>query len=594
MARKTKQTRKSKAAKAAKDREALGLTLIALALLILALLLPQFPTGQLLSGASAAVLGWVGILAYAVPPPMIVLGALFLVRREPPGWPRVLLGYTLLVAGTWTLLASVAPQFTGSIGQAFNSILGGAAGVLGGAAAVLVISFGIELILAWPLTTIVRVGTTRLIEFTRTTFAAALAARRRARDRAGFQADVVQERLKLRNLDRDLEVLQKLYPGSSEVSKWRSEIAASREKLNRNPGVADLEDARLDVSAWQTAVSNFTRERASELGAALASEGLPGFDDWVREAKAELDETFTEPVPPARALDDLRQALTLDLTALHERYRRLLRERDLAEPGLRDIKPRDLPKFQAAHEARLEQLGVVREDARQLDESVKQLELWRELAADVFRSMSEYGSFAEMQEYSSTLSQELRDKGAEALDQLDGWFSALSAVRSRAYDDERRQQEERRQAEERAISERLRGLSSGQAPSAAASKPDVVRYPRELSGAVNFDTTHVVPAERLPAPGERTAAVKPKPEPQAIYGPQLPLDPPAADPVPEDPLPTVAEPDQPGYGRLPPRPRASTVMEAAAPCWRRELRVGVSRRVDSASNPALLCIGRLR
>src|SRR5690606_5349782 len=205
------------------------------------------------------------------------------------------------------------------------------------------------------------------------------------------------ERIKLRDLDRDLEVLQKLYPGSSEVSKWRSAVNDSREALQRNPGATELADAQLDVNAWQTAVAAFTRERASELGAALANEGLPGFDDWVREAKAELDETFTEPVPPARALDDLRQALTLDLTALHERYRRLLRERDLAEPGLRDIKPRDLPKFQAAHEARLEQLGVVREDARQLDESVKQLELWRELAADVFRSMSEYAAFPEMQ-----------------------------------------------------------------------------------------------------------------------------------------------------------------------------------------------------
>src|SRR5690554_2672523 len=418
---------------------------------------------------------------HAIAPPMLVLGALFLVRREPPGWPRVLLGYCLVVAGGWALLALMAPQYTGSFGQTVNSFLGGAAGVLGGAAAVLVITFGVELVLAWPLTTIVRVGTTRLIEFLRSSFRAGVAARNRARRKANFQADVVQERIKLRDLDRDVEVLQKLYPSSGEVSKWRSSVTANRDQLQRNPGESELADARLDVTAWQSAVAGFTRERASELGAALANEGLPGFDDWLLEVKAELDETFSEPVPPARALDDLRQAMTLDLTAMQERYRRVMRERDLAEPALRDVKPRDLPKVQAAHESRLEQLAQVREDARELDSSVKSLELWRELTADIFRSMSEFGSFQELHEYSSTLTTELRGKGADALPQLDGWFSALSAVRSRAAEEERRQQEERRQAEERAVGERLRTLGSSQAPASGSGDRPVVRYPRDLS-----------------------------------------------------------------------------------------------------------------
>ena len=542
MARKAAKNRKRKTGKAAKDREALGLTLIALALLILGILLPQIPTGELLGGTRETVLGVVGVLIYAVPPPLLVLGSLFLVRREPPGWPRVLGGYTLLVLGSWTLLALLAPEHTGSLGASLNAILGGAAGVLGGAASVLVISFGIELILAWPLTTIVRVGTTRLIEFLRLSFRAALAARNRARARANFQADVVQERLKLRELDRDLEVLQKQYPGSSEVSKWRSAVNASREQLHRNPNDSDLEDARLDVAAWQNAVHSFTQERSAELGAALANEGLPGFNDWVQEVKAELEETFVEPVPPARALDDLRQALMLDLTALHERYRRLQRERDLAEPGLRDIRPRELPRAVAAHEKRLEELSQVREDARELDVAVKALEQWRELAADIFRSMSEYGSFSELHDYSTTLTQELREKGAEALGQLDGWFSALAAVRKRAWEEERRAQEERREAEERAVGERLRTLGAGPAP-APELEPTVVRYPRDLDGPVSYDAAAVLPRSSVKRP--ETTAVFGASEPQSDQEPfgQLPLDPlpPASEDDHGDPLPPAAD-----------------------------------------------------
>ena len=490
----------------------MGLTLLALGLLILGVLLPQLPTGDLLGGVGAAITGSVGWLAYAAVPPMLVLGALFLIRREPPGWPRVLLGYVLLIAGGWAFTAVIAPGGSGTVGRSFNTFMGGAAGVLGGAAALLVITFGVELILNWPLTTIVRVGSTRLIEFLRTSFQAGLAARNRAKTRANFQADVVQERIKLRDLDRDLELLQKLYPGSSEVSKWRSAVNTTRDALQKSPAAQTLSDAQLDVSAWQTAVAGFTRERAAELGAALANEGLPGFDDWLLGVKAELDETFSEPVPPAKALDDLRGALSLDLTAMHERYRRVLRERDLAEPALRDIRPRDLPRFQAAHEARLKQLDQVREDARELDVSVKALEQWRELAADIFRSMAEYGSFQEMHEYSSTLTRELQEKGAAALSQLDGWFSALSAVRSRAIDEERRLQEERRQQEQRAVGERLRTLSGPAGPGAtAASDKPVVRYPRDLSGPVSYDAGSV-PAERAAAPA-RPEVVHPRPLP---------------------------------------------------------------------------------
>ena len=151
------------------------------------------------------------------------------------------------------------------------------------------------------------------------------------------------------------------------------------------------------------------------------------------------------------------------------------------------------------------------------------LEQWRELATDIFRSMAEYGSFEELHDYSSTLTQELRDNGAEALSQLDGWFSALGAVRKRAWEGEKREQEERLEAEQRAVGERLRTLGSGPRP-APEQQPTVVRYPRDLDGPVSYDAAAVLPRPHT-APAEADPDPLPPAETQPDPHAQLPLDP---------------------------------------------------------------------
>ncbi len=554
------------------DREALGLTLLAVGILVLGILLPVIPTGELLAPQRDAAMGAVGFLPHVLPWPMLVLGALFLVRRQPPGWLRVLLGFSLTVVGAWILAALVAPTATGSWGIALNTYLSGAAGVLGGAAAAVLISFGVELMANWPLTTITRVGGRHLIEFLRRTFKAAVAARRSARNRAGFHADVVQERLKLRELDRELATLAGMYPNSGEVSRWRTDVQASRESLNRSPDQPRLEDARMDVAAWQAAVSKFIRDRAAELAAVLAAEGLPGFEDWTREMRAELDESFIEPITPARALDDLRNALGLDLTALHERHRRLLRERDLAEPTLKQVRARDLVRINEQHEAREVEFGKVRDDAAELDTMVRALETWRPLAADLFRATNDHGSFPEMKDLSATLTAELREKGREVLGQLEGWSAALDAVVERATQDAELQSLERRLAEERAVEERVRALAAAERAEGAtvSTLPEVVRWPRELEDERKLDPSS--PSRRL---AEERARREGRPESlvrgdahemlqepparppvrdteperqQASPGIQLPLDPEPAD----KPAPGQVEPAKPQPDSYPP------------------------------------------
>ncbi len=571
MAARTRKKGSRRAGSKPPDREALGLTLLAVGILVLGILLPVIPTGDLLAPQRDAALGAVGFVLHVLPWPMLVLGALFLVRRQPPGWLRVLLGFSLAVVGAWVLTALVAPAATGSWGTVLNTYLSGAAGVLGGAASVVLMSFGFELMANWPLTTITRVGGRHLIEFLNRTFRAALAARRSARNRAGFHADVVQERLKLRDLDRELATLAGMYPNSGEVSRWRTDVQASRESLNRAPDQARLEDARMDVAAWQAAVSAFTRDRAAELAAVLSAEGLPGFEDWTREMRAELDESFIEPITPARALDDLRNALGLDLTALHERHRRLLRERDLAEPTLKQVRARDLVRINEQHEARQVEFGKVRDDAAELDRMVRALETWRPLAADLFRATNDHGSYEEMKDLSATLAGELREKGREVLSQLEGWSAALDAVVERATEDSQLQSLERRLAEERAVEERVRALAAAERAegTAGSTASEVVRWPRELEDERKLDPSS--PSRRLaeerarrearpesivrddahgmlqepPARTERD----PDPEPQeASPGVQLPLDPEPAD----GPEPGQVEPGQVEPGQVEP------------------------------------------
>jgi S-DNA-T family DNA segregation ATPase FtsK/SpoIIIE len=428
------------------DIEALGLVLLALGIFGAGVLLPLVPTGDLGAMVRQAQLDRFGWAAYALPLPLLVLGALFLMRRNPRWWPRALLGYLLLVAGVWGVLAGVVPGSTGAWGQGLRQALGPTWGTLAAVPAVVVATVGVDLLLGWPPTRLLRQFLRGLIGGLRRAWQWLAETRRRVRQRAAFQADVAQSRRALTELDRDLQALSSLYPGSAELERWRQDVQHSR-RLLADPDQAALKEARADVRAWVGAVSGFTKDRATELGYQLDAEGArppdpqaPTFEAWATGLKRGLDDPLTEQGAAAAALERVRKALALDLVALMERQRRLARDRDQEQRQLRRMTPRQLAAAYQAHRQRVQELQQIEADADQLLVHAGELTRWRPLMAQLARGLADYPEYEELADYHRTLQTELDGKGRDLLLQDEGWSNALAMVLTRA--EQHRQEQE--------------------------------------------------------------------------------------------------------------------------------------------------------
>ncbi len=427
--------------------------LLAAGLALLGLLVPLVPSGELGVQVRGALMGPVGVGAWALPWPFVVLGALFLIRRNPKAWPRVLAGYALGAAGLWGFAMLAAPAATGAWGTALRASLTGAAGALAAVPAFVLLTLGIELVFALRPTRIIRGILHALVRGVRAVWSGLMAWRRRARTRAAFLADVAQVRHDLTELDRDLAALEGLYAVSNELTRWRGSVRETLKRLGRADDAA-LHDARADATAWGSAVRDFARDRAAEMAVRFRDEGArpvpldfdgdgagsgvraDAFETWVRSLKASLDDTVDAPVASGRALDRLRSALMLDLTALADRHRRLTRERDLSERGLERMTPRELAKASAGHATRQSAYRAVEGSAQTLTASVAVLDDWRAHVDAVVRAVADHPEAQEIADYDRTLAETLRERGRDELDALDGWSEALEAVVARAREDE--------------------------------------------------------------------------------------------------------------------------------------------------------------
>ena len=292
--------------------------------------------------------------------------------------------------------------------------MAGATGILAYLIALLVMSLGLELLLAQPPTSLLRRGATRNALSIQQGFGALIRARRAARAKAAFHADVSLVRRDLKALVKDLIALDALYPGSAELKRWRAEVKKAQKRLSGANAKA-LGEVRLDVEAWQSALQSFVQDRAADLGAQLREEGLHDFDARLRGVKVQLDEVVEGKLRSARALDAVRKALALDLTALSERYNRLTRERDLAEAHLQEVRAGELAAVLEAHAARLAQYKEVARARDALEEDADKLERWRDLMSDVLRVASDHPSVSEVAEYDASLTQTLRGGGRGVL-----------------------------------------------------------------------------------------------------------------------------------------------------------------------------------
>ena len=418
--------------------------LVALGLALVLVLWPGFRSGEVGVWARGYLADPVGWGAWFWPWPFLVLGALFLLRRSPPRWPWVLLGYLVAGVGAWGLLMLIAPDRAGTVGVQLRTTLTGAAGVLAFLPALVLLGLGLELMLAWRPGLMAQRGILGTLAGLRATGRALWRARKRAQARAGFRADVARVRRELRELDLDLGALAGLYPGSGELERWRGSLQQTVVSL-RAAEPASLDAARADVAAWRGAVGDFARDRAREIAHQLQAEhaqppsevgdgGQRGytFDDWARHTRALVDEPLAGPargrMRGVAAAEGVRRALALDLTGLVDRHRRLLRERDLAEAALESARPRDLAPIVEAHGERVQQLQGVEADARALAIDTGYLDPWRALLEASLRSAERYPADEDLASWDADLAAALRRGGRAALADQPAWAEALQAA----------------------------------------------------------------------------------------------------------------------------------------------------------------------
>ncbi len=426
------------------DIEAVGLVVLTIGAFLTGVLIPQLPSGELGRTVRDALTGRLGVGAYVLPVPLVVLGALFLVRRNPRWWPRATLGYLLAAAGLWGLVVAALPGAAGSWGASLRAWLGGAWGALAAVPAVVVGSVGVDLLAGWPPTRLLRVTLGAAITGLKRTWRWLVRTRETAKRRAAFQADVAQARRALVDLGHDLVALAELYPGSRELEHWQDDVRTCRARLG-NATPAALREARADLAAWQGAVVGFAKDRAAELAILVDSESaLPPaggdpfgaraatFDVWGNDVKRLLGDAVPQRGRAPDALDRLRKSLLLEATALLERNRRLARGRDLDRRALKGMTPRQLAGASQAHHKRLAELRALESEAEGLEGVSLRFDAWRPLMAELLVALEEFPDNALLADFHATLGAELDSKGRKLLGDFGHVREALQAVAGRA------------------------------------------------------------------------------------------------------------------------------------------------------------------
>lgn len=435
------------------DYEALGLVLLGLGVFLGASLIPALETGELGNVLRGALAGRVGWGAYTLLLPLFAAGGLLLLRQKPSSqWGRVLLGYAVVVLGAWLLLVLVSPRVaflnrvaaSGRWGVSLAQNLSGGAGWLAYVLALLVLTLGIERLLQLPPTSLLRRGSRYVVGMVRDGIHAFWRLRNQAKLQAAFYADKVLAQKSLKQLENDLNALRELYNGSVELDSWRTAVKNTSRKLEKRPSEDDLLHIQEDVRVWQDAVRGFSSERAGELRPYIQAEGIVHFAESLTPLREQLARVFRQPtddkadVPLAAItqLDTLRHSLDLDLTALGTRYRKLTRERDLAEQALTDVTPGLLVKLYDQHHERSRYYQQIADACEAVAQASYLLEQWRPLAKKLQTLHDALPQNEAIIGYSDNLADMLRTCKREGLLELDNWQQSLEQLISNLPADE--------------------------------------------------------------------------------------------------------------------------------------------------------------
>lgn len=412
--------------------------LITVVLFFAVMFLPQFPSGQLGESVRGFTTGQIGVVAMLFLPPVLLIAALMMMRKDAPWLPRVLTGYVLVLGGLWLGAVVLMPSATGAIGAELHHVLQGAWGALALFPAAIIISIGFDYFASVPPTTLFARGMRAVFAGIVSFWRWLMRMRRNALERADFSADVALTRRALNDIDRDLAALKTLYPLSKELERWRTDVDSVRGELRRvdRDGLAVVNE---EIQTWEDAITSFTAERAAELTTTFANERVTiagqqqtTVGEWSRGllTDAAIDIPGTNPV--ANDLRSLVAALTLDITGFVDRYDRLSAERDADQRALLTMNAPQLAKAYQAHQQRVSQLAQLSEQTATLEHRTEVLAAWSEFAEQLDECVVRYEGFTELTEYVQTLQRELVKDRAETLQQVSGWQKALFSVAKRA------------------------------------------------------------------------------------------------------------------------------------------------------------------
>ncbi len=423
---------------------------------------PQY--AGILGGLRRSLQGWIGWSAFLLPALPVSFGFLLVLRRAVQPAVRVAVGLLIVVMASLAASAIARPDLGGAVGVILARPLK-PLGPLAYAMAALVGSLGVELAMGWTPTMIAR-NIARVIALALAWIA--LISRNLfgvARDNAARLATISRLRALLINHIRDIEGLERLYPGTHELKSWKVDAHNTLTNLS----ALDDKGFRLvekDLAGWSKLVAQFTATRARELQALLVTEDA-GALPVIEEARRLLGKTVPGQGMPAKMLENIRRALLLDADTLLETTKRERRERDAAQRVLgAGIRPLELASELERHRSRAEGSRALLDRAEALMERVKAFPGWPDFVARL-----EKPSHPEVQKFTDALVQTLRTARADALPDLPDWIRDLDALEARI-------EQERIVQEQAEASAALELASTVNPPSQTASVSDV------LSGTV--------------------------------------------------------------------------------------------------------------
>jgi S-DNA-T family DNA segregation ATPase FtsK/SpoIIIE len=448
------------------DGEALGLILLGVGVVLCLTMFAPPQYAGILGGLRRSLQGWIGWSAFLLPALPISFGFLLVLRRAVQPAVRVAVGLLVVVVASLAASAIARPDLGGSVGVTLArpfKPLGPLAYVL----AALIGSLGVELAMGWTPTMIAR-NIVRVIALTLAWIA--LISRNLfgvARDNAARLATISRLRTLLINHIRDIEGLERLYPGTHELKSWKVDAHNTLTNLSAldDKGFTLVEK---DLAGWSKLVAQFTTTRAKELQAQIGTEDA-GALPVIEEARRVLGKNLSGQGMPTKVLENIRRALLLDADTLLETTKRLKRDRDAAQRVLgAGIRPLELASELERHKSRSEGSRVLLDRAEALMERVKAFPGWPDFVARL-----EKPSHPEVQKFTDVLVQTLRTARADALPDLPDWTRDLDALETRIEQERIAQQQS--EAESTAA---LEVASTMNAPSQTASVSDV------LSGTV--------------------------------------------------------------------------------------------------------------